>query len=92
MASKMMNKYPNCKPEFLNIISFFYCHQYLNKVTNKAASSEQKLSAQQILTLPINDKHKNQVNTRQLPPDSSMVSYTQSIPYNFSWFIDLLAL
>lgn len=81
-----MNKYPNCETEFLNITSFFYCHQYLNKVINKAASSEGKLSAQHILTLPVNDKHRNQMNTRQLPPDM------QSISHSFSWFTDLRAL
>lgn len=90
-ASKMMNKYPNCETEFLNSIFFFYCHQYLNKGISKAASSERKLSAQQTLTLPINDKQGKQMNTRQLPPDSTMSSYMQSISHSFRWFMDLLA-
>lgn len=87
----MMNKYPNCETEFLNSIFFFYCHQYLNKGISKAASSERKLSAQQTLTLPINDKQGKQMNTRQLPPDSTMSSYMQSISHSFRWFMDLLA-
>jgi hypothetical protein len=82
-----MNSYPNFETGFLNIspLSILTKMPVGDKLISIPASSEGGALrlTQQPFTFSVRDKWKNQMNTEQVSPESSMLSYMQSISYNF---------